>query len=122
MYSFLWTVNYYGRFNDLSTKLEPLNDLLKADKEWKWSEECSKCFLNVKEALKLVPALAHYDPNLPITVACDASLVGIAAVLSHRYPDGTERPIACASRTLTKTEDWYAQIDREVLAIVFGVK
>ena len=43
-------------------------------------------------------------------------------MLSHVFPDNSERPIACASRTLSKTERGYSQLDREALALVFGVK
>ena len=121
--SFLGTVNYYGHFiHNLSTKLKPLNNLLKSETKWQWTPECEKTFLEVKQILQSAPILAHYDPKLPVTVACDASPVGIAAVLSHRYSDGSERPVAYASRTLTKAEMKYAQIDREALAIIFGVK
>jgi len=63
--------------------------------------------------------LAYYDPSLPLRLACDASPVGIGAVLSHVMHDGTERPTAFASRTLTKIEQKYAQIDKEALSIIW---
>ena len=37
-------------------------------------------------------------------------------------PDGSKRPVAFVSRSLTKTECKYAQIDKEALSIVWGVK
>ena len=44
--------------------------------------------------------LAHYDPQFPLQLAWDASSYGVGAVLSRKYPDGSERPIAYASKTL----------------------
>ena len=66
--------------------------------------------------------LAHYDPQLLLYLAGDASCYGIGAVLSHRYPDGTERPITYALRTLLPSEWNYAQIEREALSLVFGIQ
>ena len=54
--------------------------------------------------------LAHFDPSLPLGVSCDASNVGIGAVLFHRFPDGSERPVANASKTLTDAQRKYSQI------------
>ena len=66
--------------------------------------------------------MEHYDPAKPLSLATDASPYGIGAVLSHVSEDGTEKPIAYASRTLNDIEKRYSQLDKEALAITFGVK
>ena len=76
----------------------------------------------VKETLSSVDTLTHYDPKLRLTLSCDASPVGVGAIISHVFPDGKEKPIAFASRKLTKAETNYAQIQKEALSIVFGVQ
>ena len=70
--------------------------------------------------LKSSCLLVHFDSTQPLTLACDASPYGIGAVLSHKTADG-ERPIAFASLILTATEQAYSQLDKEALAIVYGV-
>ena len=121
--SFLGLINYYHRFlPNLSTVIHPLTQLLEKNHQWKWTEQCEIAFHKVKEMITSEQVLTHYDPSLPLRLACDASPVGIGAVLSHVMHDGTERPIAFASRTLTKTEQKYAQIDKEALSIIWGVK
>ena len=66
--------------------------------------------------------LSHYDPEKPLIMSCDASPYGIAAVLSHRMPNGDDRPIAFASKTLTPAERNYCHLKKEASAIIFGVK
>lgn len=66
--------------------------------------------------------MAHYDSNVQIVMACDASKHGLSAILSHKYQDGTEKPIAYASRTIPKKELSRTIFNKEAMAIVFGFK
>ena len=102
----------------MSLILHPLNRLLQLSTEWKWDEQCDKAF---KEAKEKSPILAHYDPSKKLKLAAGASAYGIE-VLSHVFANGCERPIAYASWTLSKAEQHYAQIDKEAMALIFGVQ
>ena len=64
----------------------------------------------------------HYNPAKELFLGCDASPYGVGAVLSHRIADRSMKPIAYASRLLNPAEKRYSQLDKEGLAIVFGVK
>lgn len=121
--SFLGLLNYYSKFiPNLATIIHPLNQLLRQDVQWDWTRECAEAFRQAKDSLVSSQVLAHYDPNLPIKLAADASAYGIGAVISHIYQDGSERPVAFASRTLTSAERNYAQLEKEALALIYGVK
>ena len=121
--SFFGLLNYYGKFiPNLATILHPLNTLLQKGRRWQWTAECTKAFASVKAKLTSSQILAHFDQSLPIKLAADASAYGVGAVISHVQRDGSEKPIALASRTLSPSEQNYAQIEKEALALVFGVK
>ena len=121
--SFLGLLNYYGKFvPKLSTIVHPLNSLLQRSKQWQWTAECDRAFQQAKQVLSSSSVLTHYNPSLPLQLAGDASAYGIGAVISHILPDGNKKPIAFASRTLSNSERNYAQIEKEGLSLVFGVK
>ncbi|GFR26337.1 hypothetical protein TNCT_385321 [Trichonephila clavata] len=121
--SFLGLVNFYGKFcENLATIANPLNNLTKKNVRFLWSKDCQVAFEQIKKEICSPKVLVHYDPSLPLTLASDASPVGIGCALSHVYPDGSERPIAFASRTLSGSEKKYSQIDKEALSIVWAVK
>ncbi|XP_022818470.1 uncharacterized protein K02A2.6-like [Spodoptera litura] len=120
--AFIGMVMYYGKFvKNVSTVLAPLYNLLRVGVQFSWSKECQDAFTKVKNLLASSDVLMHYTPELPVILTTDASSVGIGAVISHASAHG-ERPVAYASRSLTQAERGYSQIDREALAIVFGIR
>lgn len=69
----------------------------------------------VKNSLTRAPVLRFYNVNKPVTVQCDASQTGLGAVLLQE-----NQPVCYASRALTDAETRYAQIENELLAIVWA--
>ena len=121
--SFLGMMQYYhSLLPGLATMLAPLHKLLQKGMQWEWTHDCQKAFEACKEGLTSDSLLVHYDLNRELRLACDASSYGLGAVLSHIMDDSQESPIAYASRTLSSSERNYAQIKREALSIVYGVK
>ena len=134
--SFLGLLNYYGKFlPHLASVLAPLYTLLKKGTPWYWGKKQNQAFRRVKEHLISAKVLTHFDPGKKLLLACDASPYGVAAVLSpcdaspygvvavlsHQMEDGSDRPIVFVSRTLTPAEKKYSQLEKEGLAVVFGV-
>ncbi|UYV72016.1 K02A2.6-like, partial [Cordylochernes scorpioides] len=118
---FLGLVNYYGKFiPNLPELLEPLHKLLKKNSYWKWTGECEEAISECKKRITSEKVFVPYDATLPLSLATDASQIGVGAVLSHVI-EGQEKPIMFASRTLSGAERNYSQIEREALAIIYGV-
>ncbi|EYC08316.1 hypothetical protein Y032_0066g3694 [Ancylostoma ceylanicum] len=121
--AFLGMITYYSAFMPTMKDLRgPLDALLKKDMKWEWSSKPQTAFEKLKKALSSDLNLAHYDPKQKIVVAADACDYGIGCVISHKYADGSSKPIAHASRSLTAAEKNYSQIEKEALGIVFAVK
>ena len=76
----------------------------------------------VKELLKSSEVLVHLHERLPLLLSCDASPYVVGVVLAHRMPDSLEHTIRFVSRSLSPAEKKYSQLDREALAIIFGVQ
>ena len=116
---FLGMLNYYSKFlPNLSTLLAPLYKLLHKKTSWQWDEAQQEAFCKAKELLVSSPVLVHFDPAKPLGLSCDASPYGIGAVLSHKLANGTEHPVAYASRSLSPAELNYAQLDKEPSSLV----
>ena len=121
--SYLGLLNYYSRFlPSISTTLQPLYMLLQKSQPWIWNKPQQEAFESSKEKLLASDCLTHYDLQKPIRLKCDASPEGIGACLTHRMPDGSEQPIAFTSRTLSAAEKGYAQLEKEALGLINGVR
>ena len=115
---FLGMINYLGKFlPNLSSEAAPLRELLKQDREWQWLDQHQKAVEDLKRLVTQAPVLTFYDVNKEVTVSVDASPEGLGAVLLQ-----DNKPVAFASRSLTECEKRYTQIEKEMLAVVFGLE
>ena len=121
--AYLGLLNYHNRFlPNLSTLLSPLHELLKKETKWKWGTEQEKAFEESRLLMQSSEVLVHYDSQKDPILSCDASPYGVGAMLSHRKSDGQECPISFMLRTLTSAESNYSQLDKEGLAVMFGIQ
>ena len=118
LWEFLGMVMYLSAFIlGLSTLTAPLHELLKKDTAFTWNYTYDATFQHVKDAVISNTTLRYFDPSLPVTIQVDASQVGLGVALLQN-----KKPIAFASKALTKTECFYANIKREMLTVIFGVE
>lgn len=110
----LGTLNYVP---DMSMITQPIRELLKQDTLFVWGWEQETAFQTIKRRLATAPVLRFFDVKKEVTVSCDASQAGLGAVLLQEG-----QPAAYASRALTESETQYAQIEKELLAVVFALE
>lgn len=114
----LGMVNYVQKFAPrLSSVTEPLRQLIRKDTEFVWDRTHEECVKEVQAILSSVPVLKFFDVDKQTVLQCDASETGLGACLIQEG-----HPVAYASRALTAAEKNYAQIEKELLAIVFGAE
>lgn len=113
---FLGIVQYMSPFiPNLADHTEILRSMTKKDSVWSWTASHEKSFQKLKSLICSECTLTYFDPKLPTTIQVDASKKGLGAALVQQG-----KPIAFASKALTDVEQRYANIERELLAIVFG--
>nr|XP_027232840.1 uncharacterized protein LOC113824300 [Penaeus vannamei] len=121
--SFLGLISFYRMFIPQAASLtSSLSDLLRKNvrEPLKWTDELTKVFEQLKAALASKPVLKLPDASHPFVLRTDSSDVGLGAVLLQ-YVDGHPFPVAYASRKLLDREKRYSTIEKEGLAIMFGI-
>ena len=114
----LGTINYLAKFiPNVSEVTAPIRELIRKDTVFTWSHTQQSAFNKIKSILSKSPVLTYYDVTKPVVVSCDASKSGLGAVLMQE-----DKPVAYASRALTDAETRYAQIEKELLAVVFAME
>lgn len=113
----LGMVTYLSKFcQNLANDTRPLRDLLKADVAWVWESQQQVVFDQLKKKISSLPVLRLFDPAKHVVVSVDASPIGVGAALLQEG-----QPVSFASKTLTDTQQRYCQIEKETLAIMFGL-
>ena len=114
---FCGMVQYLARFlPNLAANLEPLRHLTRKNVAWNWTPTCETSVQTVKDKISQPPVLAYFDPSQTLTLQVDSSKDGLGAVVLQN-----DKPIEFASRALTKPEQNEAQIEKETLAVVYGL-
>ena len=112
----LGMAQYLAKFlPHLSDLTKPIRDLTQKDVTWVWDQPQEKAFKELKNAITSTPVLRYYNLEEEVTLQCDASQTGLGAALMQNG-----QPVAYVSRALTDAETRYAQIEKELLAIVFA--
>ena len=114
----LGMATYLGKFApNLSDITAPLRDMTKKGNEFIWDAVMENAYTNMKQLLCKHPGqvLAYFDPDEEVVLQCDASQKGLGAALLQKG-----RPVSYASRCMTSAEQNCAQIEKELLAVVFA--
>lgn len=114
----LGMAKYLAKFIPNMSKLTaPLRELTRENVPWTWSTIHENSLKNLKQAIVQAPVLKYFNPNEEVIIQCDASKDGLGACILQN-----EHPVIFASRSMTKSEQLYAQIEKELLAITFAVE
>ena len=96
----------------------PLNNLLKKDKKFKWTQECQQAFDTLKKQFMEEPVLMMPDQARPFQIEADASKYASGAVLTQMDSNGDRHPVAFLSKMFMETERNYEIYDRELLGMI----
>jgi RNase H-like domain found in reverse transcriptase/Reverse transcriptase (RNA-dependent DNA polymerase) len=101
---------------------QPLTQLLKKEKKFEWTDECTKALDELIRIVASDPVLHRPDYTKPFTVEVDASQYATGAILYQENDEGRLCPVGYHSHTLNPAERGYDIHDRELLAVMRGLR
>ncbi|KAL1446555.1 hypothetical protein WDU94_005570 [Cyamophila willieti] len=115
---FLGMITYLSRYlPNLSCHAEPLRELTRLNTEFIWTRKHDEAFNQLKKMIAETSMLKYFDANSEIVIQTDASSFALGCALMQNG-----FPIAYASKSLTSTQRNYAQLEKEMLAILFSCR
>jgi len=120
---YLGLTGYFRRYVQGYAQItKPLTSLLHKDTPWEWTEDQDAAFEKLKSILTNKPILKLYDPLSEMEVHCDASQLGLGAILLQKDERASMHPVAYASRQTTAEESRYHSTELETLAVVWSLQ
>ena len=118
---FLGMINQLSKSTpNLVENTKPVRDLLSTKNQWTWGSTQQEVFKQLQSLVSSNCVLTLFDPCRKTCVSADASSFGLGVVLTQQQPSGEWRPVAYISRSMTPTEQRYAQIEKKVLAVTWA--
>lgn len=116
-------LNFYRKFiPNFAAKIAPINELLRKGVKFKWERKQHTALEELKAAFESHVLIAHPNFNREFWIRCDASALGISAILGQEDENGHEGVVAMCSRGLKRYERAYTTTELELLAIVFATE
>ena len=106
---------------NFAQKAAPLRELTHYNIHFKWKPIHRKCFESLMQDFKKDMLLWYYDIRKKIFIITDAHNMGLGAIFAQGDDLDSARPVVNASRTTSKAESRYPQLDLELTAIDFGL-
>ena len=125
LHTLMGMIAYLNRFSvKLSQMTAPLRELTKKNIHFEWQQHHQKALEAIKTEICKAQIISYYDtdPNTTTILQCDASTLGVGAWIRQIDQMGAEKIVGMASRCLSPTESRYSNIERECLAVAYGLQ
>lgn len=117
---FLGMINHLTKFlGNAAEHTRPLRELLKQNVVFTFNQQHLDCFNKLKTLVTTAPVLKMYNVSAKTRILADSSSYGIGGCLEQLQSDGRWAPVIYCSKSLSETQQRYAQIEKEAYAVTW---